>query len=62
MPYSVVTVRTIKVGVYVSREHVPSNPVLFPVDDAPNILNHDFPIPGYLIIPCEYIYEIAEQV
>ena len=43
----------IKVGALaVSRYHQIQR--FFPVDDAPNIPDHDFPIPGYLIIPSRY--------
>lgn len=44
----------IKVGALaVSRYHQIQR--FFPVDDAPNVLDHDFPIPGYLIIPSGYM-------
>lgn len=44
----------IKVGALaVSRYHQIQR--FFPVDDAPNVPDHDFPVPGYLLIPSGYM-------
>ena len=44
----------IKVGALeVSRYHQIQR--YFPTEDAPNVLDHDFPIPGYQIIPSGYM-------
>ena len=44
----------VKVGALaVSRYHQLQR--FFPTDDAPNVPDHDFPIPGYLIIPSGYM-------
>ena len=33
----------------------------FPIEDSPNVPDHDFPIPGYLIIPSGYMRLMNEQ-
>ena len=44
----------IKVGALaVSRYHQVDR--YFPIEDSPNVPDHDSPIPGYLIIPSGYI-------
>ena len=44
----------IKVGALaVSRYHQIQR--FFPVDDAPNVTDHDFPVLGYLLIPSGYM-------
>ena len=44
----------IKVGALaVSRYHQIQR--FFPVDDVPNVPDHDFPVPGYLLIPSGYM-------
>ena len=44
----------VKVGALaVSRYH--QIQLFFPVEDAPNVPDHDFPIPGYLLIPSGYM-------
>ena len=44
----------IKVGALaVSRYHQIER--LYPTDDAPNVPYHDFPVPGYLLIPSGYM-------
>lgn len=34
---------------------------IFPLDDAPRYLDHDFPTPGYLITPCGYLEMMTDQ-
>ena len=44
----------VKVGALaVSRYHQIER--FFPVDDSPNVPDHDFPVPGYLLIPSGYM-------
>ena len=40
-------------GLAVSRYHQIER--FFPVDDCPNVPDHDFPVPGYLLIPSGYM-------
>ena len=50
----------IKVGALaVSRYHQVDR--YFPIEDSPNVPDHDFPIPGYLIIPSGYMRLMNEQ-
>ena len=50
----------IKVGALaVSRYHQIDR--YFPIEDSPNVPDHDFPIPGYLIIPSGYYRLMNEQ-
>ena len=44
----------VKVGALaVSRYHQTER--FFPIEDAPNVPDHDFPVPGYLLIPSGYM-------
>ena len=52
--FSVDGMNKIKVGALaVSRYHQIQR--YFPTEDAPNVPDHDFPIPGYHIIPSGYM-------
>ena len=58
--FSADDVNKIKVGALaVSRYHQINR--YFPMDDSPNVPDHDFPIPGYLIIPSGYMRLLNKQ-